>query len=150
MQYLKKRSKHGCMVGWYWLHLFRGSGKDFQVPKIAMVPVTVLLRPFWSCRYLTNKRFVRTTRDWASFGYPPHWIRYTFDQITSNLVFDWSRNGANRTKTFVLGHSWRQNDDHGGGATCLSSNFLYNICKCNVILYWPVIKEVYPEACINL
>ena len=32
------------------------------------------------------------------------------------------------------GHSWCQNEYYVGGATCWSSNCLYNICKCNVIL----------------
>ena len=38
--------------------------------------------------------------------------------IGAIIVFFWSRNGANRTKTFVEGHSWRQNADYVGGATC--------------------------------
>ena len=29
-------------------------------------------------------------------------------------VLVWSRNGANRTKAFVNGHSWHQNDDYVG------------------------------------
>ena len=37
---------------------------------------------------------------------------------SSSIVSVWSRNGANKTKAFVKGHSWRQNEDYVGGATC--------------------------------
>ena len=48
-------------------------------------------------------------------------------------VSGWTENGANdnnRTKK----HIWRQNADCVGGATCWSSNWPYNTCKCAIIL----------------
>ena len=32
-------------------------------------------------------------------------------------MFFWSENGANKTKAFVVGNSWCQNDDYVGGVT---------------------------------
>ena len=72
-------------------------------------------------------------------------------RIVSMLV--WSRNSTNEcifldyfcisymqflacfsfTNKMVKEHSWSQNEDYVGGATCWSSNWLYSICKYNVI-----------------
>ena len=61
---------------------------------------------------------VKVVKIWS----PPRFEFYeeTKDRfiIINIIVFVWSRNGASRTKAFVKGHSWHQNDDFVGGATC--------------------------------
>ena len=47
--------------------------------------------------------------------------------VKHNIVFVWSRNGTNMTKAFVKGLLVPEMKIVGG-ATCWSSNCLYNIC----------------------
>ena len=44
--------------------------------------------------------------------------RQIMQESENCVMFIWSENGANQTEAFVKGHSWRQNEDYVGGATC--------------------------------
>ena len=68
-------------------------------------------------KYYQLDATVKVVKIWS----PPRFEFYeeTKDRfIINSIVFVWSRNGASRTKAFVKEHSWHQNDDYGGGATC--------------------------------
>ena len=89
----------------------------------------------WISVVLLRGSFGNMLRRYKVYRY---WI--FISQISFNLsiivlcLSGWKMGGANKTKAFVKGHSWRQNEDYVGGATSWSSNCLYNICKCKVIL----------------
>ena len=68
----------------------------------------------------------------------------------NNIVFVWSRNGANKTKAFAKGHSWRQNEDYVGRATCLSSSRTFLVFfhgfSYNGVCFHYYIPKLYPPS----